>query len=374
MKFDTISNTQDAPFMITWDLGRRCNYDCTYCAPIHHDNFSPHASLDELISSAKFIFDYIILIAQYRKNKDFNISLTGGEPSNNPNFIKLATYLKQRSDQLKDTLNLRFDLTTNGTLGPKFALAVADTFNSATISYHAEADPKLKQGVLDRIEELRHKIYVKVNVMFHAQYFDECVDLCNKFKANGTNFIPRMIGENPGGEKTFGHRYTDEQLAWINNFWGIKEKPASKIEKFLGKIIPINAFGASIGRPCCGGRSMCVSNDTEKEEVKFLTYRKFKNWHCSVNWYFLHIEQQTDSVYHHQTCQAKFDKTTGTIGKISEGDDIIANLKSNLENNTMPIIVCPNTFCSCGMCTPKSSDKTKLLDSLSTMVDTRVFG
>jgi MoaA/NifB/PqqE/SkfB family radical SAM enzyme len=374
MKFDTVASVNDDPFMITWDLGRRCNYDCTYCAPIHHDNFSPHASLDELINSAKFIFDYIKVVAKYRKDKNFHISLTGGEPTNNPNFIKLSNYLKQQSDQLKDVLILRFDLTTNGTLGPKIIDAVASTFNSATISYHTEADPILKKGVLDCIEKLRHKIYVKVNVMFHAEHFDECVDLCTKFKQNGTNFIPRLIGEIPGGEKTYGHRYTSEQLTWINNFWGVKEEPVSNVEKFLKKIIPINTFGAGVGRPCCGGRTMCISNETEKEEVKFLTYRKFKNWHCSVNWYFLHIEQQTDSVYHHQTCQAKFDKTTGPIGKISQGEIIVTELVNNLSNKNMPVIVCPNTFCSCGMCTPKSTNKEKLLTNLSRVVDTSVFG
>ena len=361
MKFDCISASSNDPFMITWDLGRRCNYDCTYCAPIHHDNFSPHASLEELKKTADFIFEYITLIAKYRTTKDFHINLTGGEPTNNPNFLKLMYHLQSYKEQLKDVLSLYLTLTTNGTMGKRTTEVVGNTFDHITVSYHAEADAKLKQNVLSRIDQLHPVSTVKVNVMFHTHYFDECVDVCNNLKIKNINYIPRLIGEAPGVEINYGQQYTAEQRQWFNNYWGVDSTSDS-------------GYGAEIGRPCCGGRKMKISNGIEEQEVKFLTYRKFQNWHCSVNWYFIHIEQQTDSVYHHQTCQARFDGTAGPIGKISDGNNIITVLKNNLENNTMPIIVCPNTFCSCGLCTPKSSDKNKLLSALNGVVDISVFG
>ena len=46
--FDTINLKHGQTFMVTWDLGRRCNYDCSYCPVTRHDNFSPHATLEEL--------------------------------------------------------------------------------------------------------------------------------------------------------------------------------------------------------------------------------------------------------------------------------------------------------------------------------------
>jgi hypothetical protein len=72
---------------------------------------------------------------------------------------------------------------------------------------------------------------------------------------------------------------------------------------------------------------MCLSKDGEDRKSKFVDFREFKGWHCSVNWFFMHIEQQTDSVFHHQTCQAQFGQTRGPIGKLSEGDKILAELK-----------------------------------------------
>lgn len=356
MKFDTINTVSADPFMVTWDTGRRCNYDCTYCAPVHHDNFSPHASFETLQNTASFIFKYVDLVSTYRKHNNVGISLTGGEPTANPNFLKLVHYLKQQVEQRPGT---HLSLTTNGTMGKRLTQAVSETFKFVTVSYHTEADTRLKKNVLARIKQL-HDLgtNVKVNVMFHAHYFGECIAVCDQLKAQGIPYTPRTLGENPAGEKDYGHQYTEEQQEWIRTYWNIPKQECS------------NNFGAELGRPCCGGRTMKAG----EQEVKFLTYRKFKDWYCSVNWFFLHIEQQTDSVYHHQTCQARFDNTAGPIGKISEGDKILQELEHNLVNNTMPIIQCPNEFCGCGMCTPKSADKNKLLSIIGDNVNPLVFG
>ena len=182
MKFDCVSASSNDPFMITWDLGRRCNYDCTYCAPIHHDNFSPHASLEELKKTADFIFEYITLIAKYRTTKDFHLNLTGGEPTNNPNFLKLMYHLQSYKEQLKDMLSLYLTLTTNGTMGKRTTEVVGNTFDHITVSYHAEADAKLKQNnkdtdsvitELNEIKKKRNEISNHVNTLSANATADE---------------------------------------------------------------------------------------------------------------------------------------------------------------------------------------------------------
>ena len=45
--------------VVTWDIGRRCNFDCVYCDPLTHDNFSPHANLKTLSKTSDFIKDYL---------------------------------------------------------------------------------------------------------------------------------------------------------------------------------------------------------------------------------------------------------------------------------------------------------------------------
>jgi len=335
--------------MITWDLGPRCNYDCSYCPSHRHDNYSKHAKVEDLKNGANFLFKYMGLISRYRNNKDFHISFTGGEPTVNPDFIKFAQYLKEQRQQYIDEFTVKLTLTTNGAMGKKIAQSVIENFNHVTVSYHCEADDTLKKQVMDRIIMFHNSnIGINVNVMLHADYFDECVSVCDTLKELGVKFIPRVIGEEPGSSRI--QVYTEEQKEWFKNYWKTDSQPI-------------------VGRPCCGGRSMKVNTNGDEKVVKFLSNRKFEDWYCSVNWFFLHLEQQSDSVYHHQTCQATFDGR-GSIGKISESDSIIENLQSMLETNQMPIIRCPNTFCGCGLCTPKSNDLDTLFKILPNSLNT----
>ena len=356
MKVVSILPVNQDPFVITWDLGRRCNYDCSYCPSHRHDNFSPHASLKELTDTTKFLFDYISIISKHRINKDFNVSFTGGEPTVNPNFIEFAKHIRSEYEKnFKNQFNLKLDLTTNGAMSTKMADAVIENFDYVTVSYHAEAVDKLKEQVVERIKQFHDRgIGLKVNVMFHAQHFDECVNLCQLLKEQGTRFIPRLIGDDPDSQSSQAYLYTDEQKNWLTEFWGIDFNPT--------------------GRPCCGGRTFGVCTSEGTENTKYVNYREFKDWHCSVNWFFLHIEQQTDLIYHHQTCQAKLDGTRGSIGKISQSKVILENLNRQLLENKMPLIVCPNKLCGCGLCTPKSKERHELLKIMPLVVkDTSVF-
>ena len=377
MSFDTIDLLTGNVFQVTWDLGRRCNYDCSYC-PVHrHDNFSPHATLEELKGNANFLFEYIDTYMEYRNHKYTSISFTGGEPTVNPHFVPFVLYLK---DEYKTRYSKKWDatfsLTTNGAMGEKMAEAVMKNFTHATVSYHSESDRKLKQQVKDRIIQFHnegpaHNFTVSVNVMFHAAYFEECKELCDFLHENGVKYVPRVIGEEAGSSSNFAHQYTEEQLDYMKNYWKYKnaklndEKEVSSRLSATGE--PTNEAkkaGYAIGRPCCGSREMCLSSNGTSRKSTFVDFREFKGWYCSVNYFFLHLEQQTDSVFHHQTCQARFDQTRGPIGKISEGHKIVAELKEKLSTNTLPTIICSKQTCGCGLCSPKSMHLDKYKDVL----------
>jgi MoaA/NifB/PqqE/SkfB family radical SAM enzyme len=355
-KFFAITSVNADPFLITWDLGPRCNYDCSYCPSHRHDNFSPYASLEELENTADFLFSYISLISRYRNNKDFHVSFTGGEPTVNPNFIEFAKYIKKEyTKKYLNQFNLKLDLTTNGAMGNKICDAVIQNFDFVTVSYHAESNDKLKQQVKSRISDFaKSNVKLKVNVMFHSQYFDECKDLCSWLTSLGIRFIPRLIGEDPNSSFSQAHLYTADQRQWLKNFWNIDVSP--------------------LHRPCCGGRTFGVCSSEGTTETKSVNFRQFEGWSCSVNWYFLHIEQQSSLIYHHQTCQAKLDGTRGSIGDINNWQHIVTDLEKTLQDQTMPVIICPNKLCGCGLCTPKSKNRQDLLKTLPMIInDTSVF-
>jgi len=225
MSFDTVDLLDGNQLQITWDLGRRCNYDCSYCPSHRHDNWSPHAPLDDLKKNAEFVFKYIKLYMHYRSYKKASINFTGGEPTVHPKFIQFAEYIRGLYN--KDYASLyecSFTVTSNGAMSKKIADAVLDNFNHITISYHAEADQKLKEQVKRRMlqfskEGPEHGMNVSINVMFHAAYFDECKELCYWLDDNEIRYVPRIIGEEPDSKSSFAHQYTDEQLQWFKDYW-----------------------------------------------------------------------------------------------------------------------------------------------------------
>ena len=394
MSFDTLDLLTGNVFQVTWDLGRRCNYDCSYCPAHRHDNFSSHATLDELTNNVDFLFNYIDTYMQYRDYKNTSISFTGGEPTVNPNFIPFIQYLKKEYEKnYKHKWEAGFALTSNGAMSEKMGQKVMENLQHCTVSYHAESDEKLKKQVRDRIlqfhtEGHKYDFSVSVNVMFHAAYFDECKDLCDFLHEHGVKYVPRIIGEEESSRSNFAHQYTEEQLDYMKNYWTYRNAQLNNEEETASRLSatgePQNESdkvkknvekkaGWAIGRPCCGSREMCLSANGEERKGTFVDFRNFKGWYCSVNWFFLHLEQQTDSVYHHQTCQARFDQTRGPIGKISEGTKIIDELKTQLENKSMPTVICPKHTCGCGLCSPKSAYLENYQQVLSNHVDNSVF-
>ena len=64
---------------------------------------------------------------------------------------------------------------------------------------------------------LEENCTLSINVMFHANFFDECIDVCKFLQDNKIKFVPRIIGEETNSSSA--HLYTEEQLDWIRNFW-----------------------------------------------------------------------------------------------------------------------------------------------------------
>lgn len=363
--------------MIVWDLGRRCNYDCTYCTTYMHNNWSPHATLDELKRTMRFIDEYFSLYEQFQNypNKP-TITFTGGEPTVNPNFMDLCEWITAEYPKY------RLSLTTNGTWPQKKGDDIKRLFNAVTVSYHTEADPSLKQRSIENILYLQEiGARVKVNVMMHQQedYFNECIHLMeNILEPNGVKFIPRIIGEGYEEKEWVDkdkkrdtvrkkvHSYDPAQMAYMKQYWdrqnsSVAIKPIQivrnvedlqKSTSVEGKVV-----GRSMGRGCCGGRTMCGKKEGEWSKFKFAESTNFKDWYCMVNWFFLHIEQEKDLVYHHQTCRTSLNSVEEPIGTLSNYEAILDGLEQKMfVDRKLEMIKCPHSLCGCGMCAPKADN------------------
>lgn len=347
---DAIDLKNPERMMVTWDVGRRCNYDCSYCEASRHDNKSPLHSYEELIRTLNFIKDWTNIYNKHRhENIGTNINFTGGEPTVNPEFWRLVEHIKNNED------NFFLSLTSNGAWSYKNSEKIKSLFNGITISYHAEADPKLKKQVIENIKTLHNLgIWLQVNVMLHVDYFDECIKVCEDLKNLGIRHNPRPIGDGnversgwfidtDGQKRRTSHSYSKEQQSWFFSYMNIP----SNIEN--------NKEGADLGRKCCGGRCTLGKVNNEWKEVTLID-TNFKGWHCMVDWFFLHIDQHTGLIYHHQTCQALYNNRRGPIGHIDNHTQLINELSSKFQESKQNII-CPNQRCGCGMCIPKARSR-----------------
>ncbi len=348
IKTEAIKSVNNESMSVTWDTGRRCNYDCSYCEVSRHDNYSQHHSLEEYIKTFEFIKQWTDVYDQHKKFVNHtNINFTGGEPTINPAFWDLVDIIKE------DSRDFYLSLTTNGAWNKKYSDKILKRFDSITISYHTEGHPKLKKQVLENIQILNsNKIRLQVNLMMHTDHWKECVDVYYMLKKHDVSVKIRPIGDgnierkgwfidSDGSQRRTSHEYTNEQQQWYYSELNINSE------------FKQNKLGTDLGRGCCGGRCLTGKINGEWQKINIVD-TKFKDWSCMVDWFFLHIDQHTGLIYHHQTCQALHNQKRGSLGSIEDADIIIEQLKERMKHPTP--IICPNQRCGCGMCVPKARE------------------
>jgi organic radical activating enzyme len=160
-------------FSITWQIHRKCNYDCMYCPPREHDNTSKTKSLEEL----KTIWQKI-----YNETKKvglrYKISFTGGEATINKNFKPFIKWLKEN---YKNDIH-ELGLTTNGSANDRYYLDLFNELNWMTFSTHTEHMNVEKFFITAK----RCSNFAKINnKSFHVNIMKEfwAGELINNFKS-----------------------------------------------------------------------------------------------------------------------------------------------------------------------------------------------
>lgn len=108
-------------FNVQWDLGRRCNYDCSYCWPTSHNKTDPWVP----VTALKKVVDKIG--EQYSGKMQFNFA--GGEPTLHPDFLEFCTYIWEKGHHIH--------VQTNGTMNVIKARKLAN-IAEISISVHFE--------------------------------------------------------------------------------------------------------------------------------------------------------------------------------------------------------------------------------------------
>lgn len=163
---------------VHWDLGRRCNHDCSYCTANLHNNHEAHKDYEVLVAFLDDVLDH----AEAR-GKTARFCFAGGEPTLHPRFLDFCRLIRERGHR---TL-----VTTNGTRGPHYwreLIRLAD----AHISYHFEFArfEKLRRNVEAVIEARRaaraaggEAGYLRIKVLPQPHDFAALDEVIGRFRA-----------------------------------------------------------------------------------------------------------------------------------------------------------------------------------------------
>lgn len=273
---------------VEWNIGKRCNYDCTYCPSIIHDNTSQHTD----IAILKNTVDKLMTLG-----KPIRLSFTGGEPCVHPKFKELVAYCKHVGISW-------VSVTTNGTMPKEFYSDLP--VNQYVFSLHFEYDWNRVLGTITYIHEIR-KMKFLVHVMAHHDHMESVKKTTGYLKEYGMPCAVRRIRWTDGDHDLFDDmRYNLTDLEWI-------KKQESTVQGNC--VIDKGELGEQI----------IHANDVIK-----LHLNKYKGWSCNAGIESLMINWNGD--VHRATC-----RVGGSLGNIYEGTFL----------QPVDPITCDRNFCTC---------------------------
>lgn len=269
---------------VEWNLGKRCNYDCSYCPAAIHDNTSPHTDIGIL----KEAVDKLVAL-----DKPIRLSFTGGEPCVHPKFDELVRYSKHKGVKY-------ISVTTNGTRPYEFYASLP--VDQYVFSIHLEYDWRRVFNTLESISD-QTKIKVIAQIMAHHDYMEAAMQLRARCQLAHIPNTVRRIRWTEGDHDLFDDmRYHPDDLAWI------KEQEATV-------------------------QGNCVIDDSQiihSNDVIKLHLNQYKGWTCNAGLESLMVNW--DGEVHRATC-----RVGGSLGNIYEGTFVSPN----------DPVICTRDWCTC---------------------------
>lgn len=184
---------------IDWFIGKRCNFDCVYCRPEIHDNYSPHQDLKHLQVSAQKFIDHF-------GAKNLQIGITGGEPTVNKSLPAFCSFLKNKGVE-------KLAVTTNGSRTADYYIELSKSLGTLTFSQHYEFTTL---DFLDKIKIVNEHKECKnlfVQVMANVDYWNDVIASVEFYKKYNINYTLRRIRDH--SNSLSAANYSNEHLEWM---------------------------------------------------------------------------------------------------------------------------------------------------------------
>lgn len=283
---------------VEWNLGKRCNYDCSYCPSVIHDNTSKHTDIKIL----KYTIDRLVSLG-----KPIRLSFTGGEPCVHPEFHDLIKYAKYKGVSW-------ISVTTNGTRPFEFYASLP--VDQYVFSIHFEFDWIRVTSTLRKLAD-ETKLKLVGQIMAHHDFMAPVRAVRGILNQDAIPNTVRRIRWTDGDHDLFDDmRYHPDDLAWI------KQQDAT---------VPGN----------------CVIDDSRiihANDVIKLKLNQYTGWTCNAGLESLMINW--DGEVYRATC-----RVGDSLGNIYHGIGL-----NEFVQPTEPVI-CDRNFCTCAADIPLTKVK-----------------
>ena len=292
---------------IEWNMGRRCNFDCSYCGADLHDNTSKHFPFEK--------FEYTIqTLREFYKDKQIRMSLTGGEPFVHPRIIDILKLFPKYGVEEVSTI-------TNGSLPLKKYQQALEYINTLIFSWHFEF---LRVNHMKNVLTNLDRKQVKVHLMYLPGKLEEIKGVVEWLKENNVKFNVRRIRPMTNDAGEFNPPYASGM-----NFEGIQYAGAEGYysDEELDYMNSFNKAGTA-DLNC----ELFTKDESWLDNVNTLTKNKwntFKRWKCMAGIETLMIDN--DGSVYRATC-----KQGGVLGNIETG--------FKLEDDP---VICAKQWCNC---------------------------
>lgn len=280
---------------VEWNLGKRCNLDCSYCPAEIHDNHSPHTDISILEQAVDKLASL---------DKPVRISLTGGEPCVHPKIEALIAYMRSRVDWI--------NITTNITRTAQWYIN-QPLVNHWVYSLHFEDDAWEERSckIADIKNEDPNRLF-QVNIMAHHQYMDRVRKAVDFFDHENIPYVLRRIRWTERHDWFDDMKYDSSDLKWL-----------------------LENESTATPNVVVDDKKVYHANDVIKEHKN-----NFEGWSCAAGVESLMINW--DGEVHRATC-----RVGGSLGNIYKGTFEQPN----------EWITCTRKWCTCAADIPLSKIK-----------------
>jgi MoaA/NifB/PqqE/SkfB family radical SAM enzyme len=186
--------------VVTWHLGNKCNFECSYCPAFLHNGSYGWPSVENMKTTIEALHEHYHL----KLKRQLFLSFSGGEPTLFPKFIEMSTWIKSLNKKIQ------VQVVSNGSRTIRYWNDLLPHIDNAIISYHNEF---IQYDHFVKVMELLYRKLLRIHFNMQPENWNECVDKYTRLKAMGLPVFAKPLFI---GFKEELYPYTPEQLDFIH--------------------------------------------------------------------------------------------------------------------------------------------------------------